>query len=113
MNQAEFIGLYQEMLSTLLLLSTPILGASLAVGVGVSIFQAVTQIQEATLTFVPKLLVSVALLMLLAPWMVDVMVLHTAAQFNSLSQLAMPEKDSEVGDASPLALQPAPQQQGQ
>ena len=109
MTQTEFIAIFQDMLSLLLMLSTPMLGAGLLIGVLVSIGQAVTQIQESTLTFVPKLLVSVALLIALAPWMVDSLVLHTKTQLESLEEYAKPNRDKQQTQGE-LELQPAPSQ---
>ncbi len=51
-----------------LILATPILGAGLVVGLTVSLFQAVTQIQEQTLTFVPKIIVMIVVAILLLSW---------------------------------------------
>lgn len=64
----------QEALWMMLAISAPILGAALVVGLVVSLFQAVTQINEATLAFVPKLVAAVAVLSLAGPWMLAVLV---------------------------------------
>lgn len=61
--------LVQRTLMLALLVSTPMLAIGLVVGVIVSLFQAITQIQEQTLTFVPKILAMVAAAILLFPWM--------------------------------------------
>jgi flagellar biosynthetic protein FliQ len=66
----------------------PLLGASLAVGMIISVFQAVTQINEATLSFVPKILVTAAGLALLGPWMATTLIGYFANTFNMLPQLA-------------------------
>lgn len=55
----------------------PVLFIALAVGLVVSIFQAVTQIQEQTLVFIPKILAIVAVLAITGPWMLNVMVNYT------------------------------------
>ena len=60
-----------------LYLSLPILGISLIVGLLVSLFQAVTQIQEATLTFVPKIVTMFISLLFLLPWMMNKMIHYT------------------------------------
>jgi len=60
-----------------LYLSLPILGISLIVGLVVSLFQALTQIQEATLTFVPKIVATFISLLFLLPWMMNKMVHYT------------------------------------
>jgi flagellar biosynthetic protein FliQ len=52
----------------------PVLGAVMAVGLAVSIFQAVTQINEATLAFVPKLIAAMAVFAIAGPWMISTLV---------------------------------------
>ena len=64
----------QEALITLLLISAPVLGVVLAVGLLVSLFQAVTQINEATLTFIPKLVAAVLVFAMAGPWMLSLLV---------------------------------------
>ncbi|ABM56897.1 flagellar biosynthesis protein FliQ [Verminephrobacter eiseniae] len=64
----------RDALSLLLMISMPVLAAVLAVGLIVSIFQAVTQIHEATLAFVPKLIAAMAVLALAGPWMLGLLV---------------------------------------
>lgn len=69
---SEFvIGLGRQALETMLMVSLPVLMISLIVGVIISIFQAVTQIQEATITFVPKIVVTFLSLLLFGSWMID------------------------------------------
>lgn len=58
-----------ELLWSAVLISAPLLGLTLLVGLIVSILQAVTQVQEMSLTFVPKLLVAVGTLVVFGPWM--------------------------------------------
>jgi flagellar biosynthesis protein FliQ len=94
MTPTQFIMIFQEMMTTMMWLSAPVLIVSLVVGVAISIVQAVTQIQESTLTFVPKVIACIAVLMLLAPWMVDKMLSHTTQQFALLGQLSKPAKAS-------------------
>jgi flagellar biosynthetic protein FliQ len=68
----EFVVTFaQEAIKTTILVSMPMLGLGLVVGLIVSIFQAVTQIQEMTLTFVPKILVVLLALLFFASWMLD------------------------------------------
>ena len=69
-------------------LAGPLLGASLVVGMAVSIFQAVTQINEQTLSFVPKILVVAGTLAFLGPWMGQTLVTYTVNTLNSLATLA-------------------------
>ena len=66
----------REALTLLLMISMPVLGAVLAVGLLVSIFQAVTQIHEATLAFVPKLVAAMIVLSIGGPWMLCTLVAY-------------------------------------
>ena len=59
----------REALTLLLMISMPVLGVVLAVGLAVSVFQAVTQVHEATLAFVPKLISAVLVFAIAGPWM--------------------------------------------
>jgi flagellar biosynthesis protein FliQ len=70
-----------QMLSTVLKVTGPIFAVALIVGLLVSIFQVVTQIQEMTLTFVPKILAVVAVLALLGHWMLTAVVRFTETMF--------------------------------
>ena len=68
----EFVVTFaQEAIKITLLVSMPMLGLGLAVGLIISIFQAVTQIQEMTLTFVPKILIVLLALVFFGGWMLD------------------------------------------
>lgn len=74
MNAQTVLTMGQEALIQLLMVSMPVLGAVLLVGLLVSIFQAVTQINEATLAFVPKLIAAVLVFALAGPWMLSTLV---------------------------------------
>jgi len=65
-------------------LSMPILAVGLIVGVAISLFQAVTQISELTLTFVPKLLSTIIVIVVLGPWMLQTILRFTSNLFASL-----------------------------
>jgi len=72
---AQFVlTLGREALTLLLTVALPVLGSVLAVGLAVSIFQAVTQIHEATLAFVPKLVAAIAVFAIAGPWMLTTLV---------------------------------------
>jgi flagellar biosynthesis protein FliQ len=71
MNEAEALDLGREAIFTLLKIGAPIMLVSLVVGVIVAIVQALTQIQEMTLTFVPKIVVMFFVLMLLLPFILN------------------------------------------
>lgn len=64
----------REALTLLLMIAMPVLGAVMAVGLLVSIFQAVTQIHEATLAFVPKLVAAMVVFAIAGPWMITTLV---------------------------------------
>lgn len=66
----------------------PLLVASLVVGMAVSVFQAVTQINEQSLSFVPKVVVIAGGLAVLGPWMTQTLIGYMANTFNMLPQLA-------------------------
>ncbi len=69
MPEDIYAGIGQRALVTGVSVALPLLGATLAVGIIISIFQAVTSIQEMTLTFIPKILVVAAVLYFFGPWM--------------------------------------------
>ncbi len=70
MTPEFIIGLARQALETMLYVSMPVLAMSLIVGLIVSIFQAVTQIQEMTIAFVPKIVISFLSLMVFGSWMI-------------------------------------------
>ena len=71
------VDIAKDAIEITLYLSLPLLGIGLIVGLLVSVFQAVTQIQEATLTFVPKIVATFLSLLFLLPWMLDKMMSYT------------------------------------
>lgn len=77
MTDSGVLELAQRALMVALLVSAPILGFGLVVGLVVSIFQAATQIQEMTLTFVPKILAIIAAVVIFGPWMLSSIVNFT------------------------------------
>jgi flagellar biosynthetic protein FliQ len=74
MDSAQVFSIAQSALNTLLIVAAPVLIAVLLIGILVSIFQAATQINEATLTFVPKLLGVITVMGLAGPWMLTTLV---------------------------------------
>ena len=78
MDQAFIIDFAMESIKTTLLLSAPMLGFGLVTGLLISIFQAVTSIQELTLTFIPKILAVFFSLILFFPWLIQVMLGFTS-----------------------------------
>lgn len=90
MNQDIAVHLATNALTTTLEVSMPFLLAGLLVGVVISVFQAITQIQEMTLTFIPKILVTALVVALAGPWMLDRIVGYTHDLFVSIPTLAGP-----------------------
>ena len=74
MDATQVLSLGQQGLMLLLMVSAPVLLVVLVVGLVVSIFQAATQINEATLSFVPKVVAAVAVMGIAGPWMVSTLV---------------------------------------
>ena len=84
MTQETVIYLAREALSVVLLVSAPMLGFGMLVGVIVSILQATTQIQEQTLTFVPKIIAVMIAIIIFGPWMLTVVTQFTQNLFSEL-----------------------------
>ena len=84
MTEQAVIDLLRGAFSIALRLAAPLLFVSLGVGLIISIFQAATQIQEQTLTFVPKVIIIGLTLSLLAPWMIRVITEYVIAHFQSM-----------------------------
>lgn len=84
MSQAEFITILQTMLILTLKLCGPVLMVTMSVGLVISVFQSVTQIQEATLTFVPKILAAILTIIVLAPWMVGMFTTSVNELFSNM-----------------------------
>jgi flagellar biosynthesis protein FliQ len=77
MDPQDAVDLGREAVTITLLVSSPILLAGMAVGLLVGLLQAVTQIQEQTVTFVPKLVAMVVVVTLLLPWLINQMVQYS------------------------------------
>ena len=73
MTPESVIQIGQEAIKITVLMSAPILGSALAVGLLVGMFQAATQIQEMTLSFIPKIIGVVVVIILTMPWMLNTM----------------------------------------
>ena len=74
MEQGVVIQLAQRAILTVIYVAAPMLGLSLIVGLAVSIFQATTQIQEQTLTFIPKILAILGGIVIFGSWMLKVLI---------------------------------------
>lgn len=81
----DFVGqMAKEAVEVILFISLPFLGTALIVGLIISIFQAATQIQEASLLIVPKIVVFLVTLLLLSPWVMQKMISYTESIFANL-----------------------------
>lgn len=87
MNPEFAIELLKNMIYQALALAAPILVTAMVIGLGVSLFQAVTSIHEQTLTFVPKALAVIAVLLLLLPWIIRTMVEFATAVIQKIPQM--------------------------
>ena len=87
MNAQSVLSIGQEALVLLLLVASPVLGTVLEVGLVISLFQAVTQINEATLSFVPKLIAAVAVFAIAGPWMLTTMLEYIRRMIASIPSM--------------------------
>jgi flagellar biosynthetic protein FliQ len=88
MTEEFVISVAQSAIYTVLLVSAPMLGLALLIGLIIGIFQAVTSINEMTLTFIPKIVIVIVALVLFAPWMLKVMLTFTLEIFDWIPQVA-------------------------
>lgn len=89
MNAQMVLTTGREALLLLLMVSAPVLGIVLVVGLVISIFQAITQIHEATLSFVPKLVAAVAVFAFAGPWMLSMLVEYIRRTIESIPSLVL------------------------
>jgi flagellar biosynthetic protein FliQ len=87
MSDTMVIALLKDMIKVALMVSAPILGTATVVGLLISIFQATTQIQEQTLTFVPKVLAVAAVGLLTASWMGNQIMTFTKHIFSLITNI--------------------------
>ena len=78
-----FLG--QETLKTVAMVASPMLVAALVTGLLISFFQAITQINEATLTFIPKMFIVALVIVLAGPWMIDTLVTFSQGLFENVA----------------------------
>ena len=86
MDQALFLTMFQKMIMLIMFISAPILLSAIVVGLAISIIQSVTQIQEQTLTFVPKIFAALLVFVIAAPWMIDVFISTTQEMFGYIKE---------------------------
>lgn len=87
MEQEVVITMVQNIFVLILELAAPVLIVSVVIGLMVSIFQTITQIQESTLTFVPKIIAGVVTLIILMPWMFNLFSSSVRELFASIPKL--------------------------
>ena len=87
MNPEFAVELLKTMMLQAMALAAPCLVAGMVVGLGVSLFQAVTSIQEQTLTFVPKAVAVVVVMVVLLPWMLRTLIEFTQAIIEKMPQM--------------------------
>jgi len=87
MDADTVINVGQQALEVITLLAAPILLSALAIGLLIAMFQAATQINEMTLSFVPKLMVVVLVLMMTGPWLLRVLTGYTEQLIHSIPSL--------------------------
>ena len=85
MTEELVLKLGQDAIRTTVIIAAPMLLGALAIGLIISIFQAITQINEATLTFIPKMIVIFVVIIVAGPWMLDVMSHYTIELFENIS----------------------------
>jgi len=84
MNQDTVVNLATQAMSLALKIAGPLLLAALIVGLLISVFQAVTQIQEQSLSLIPKIAAVAVVIVLLGPWMLGQLVSYTTALYTSI-----------------------------
>jgi flagellar biosynthetic protein FliQ len=90
MNQDTVVNLATQAMGLALKVAGPLLLTALVVGVIVSVFQAVTQIQEQSLSLVPKIAAVAIVIVVLGPWMLGQLVSYTAELYNSIPTMVGP-----------------------
>ena len=83
MPEELVMRLAKQTLETVLLISAPMLGAGLIVGVIISVLQIITSIHDTALAFVPRIVVTVVVFLLVFPWMANMMVSYTQSLLGS------------------------------
>ncbi|MCS5621863.1 MAG: flagellar biosynthesis protein FliQ [Nitrospinaceae bacterium] len=89
MSPDYVVEIMKGLMAHIMILSAPLLLMALVVGLIVSLFQAVTSLQEQTLTFVPKALAVTALIFFIMPWMVRTLMDYTKGIFEKLPSMVM------------------------
>ena len=85
MNEEIVMNIGMEAVKTMIFLAGPMLAAAMVIGILVSVFQAITQINEATLTFIPKMIAVILVLVVMAPWMLKLLEEYAVNMFGNAS----------------------------
>ncbi len=86
MTEEMVLNLGSEAIKTIIFLSAPLLISAMVIGITISVLQAITQINEATLTFIPKMLAVVIVLIVMAPWMLKIIQEYAILVFGSAGE---------------------------
>jgi len=86
-SQDEVINIAMQAMEVAFKIAIPLLLVGLVIGLAVSVFQAVTQIQEQTLTFIPKILAMGLVLVVAGPWMLSEVVTYTQQLYGSIPEI--------------------------
>lgn len=87
MSEGMIIDVFTEAIKVILVLSAPMLLSGLLIGLLIAIFQATTQIQEATLAFVPKIVVVFLVLVLTGSWIINSLVVFSQSMFDIIDMI--------------------------
>ena len=87
MTEELILKLGQDAIRTTAMLAGPMLIGALVIGLIISVLQAVTQINEATLTFIPKMIIIFLVIILAGPWMLDVLSNYTVELFGNIATM--------------------------
>jgi len=89
MLESFVLDISNQAFKVTLMLAAPMLGGALIIGILVSLFQAVTQINEQTLSFIPKMLVIFGAIVIFSPWMIDVLTTFTREIILNIPNIVM------------------------
>jgi len=87
MTEEMVMNIAAEAIKTTIYLAGPLLIAAMAIGILVSVLQAITQINESTLTFIPKMVAVILVLVIMGPWMLETMQTYAASVFGNAGDL--------------------------
>lgn len=86
MSEEMVMSIASEAIKTTIFLAGPLLIAAMAIGILVSVLQAITQINESTLTFIPKMIAVIVVLVVMGPWMLETMQTYAASIFGNAGE---------------------------